>query len=86
MQLFQFCVENPGLIFILTVLWHLWIAFALVIIYIELHAHNSREEKREYRREFQDQREDRYTAARASASPRDQLPPDAPEARYMPKP
>ena len=79
MQLFQFCAENPGLIFILTVLWHLWIAFALVIIYIELHAHNSREEKREFRRQFQDERKDRY------AVPPDLTlkPPD--EFRSMPK-
>jgi hypothetical protein len=86
MQPFQFCAENPGLIFILTILWHLWIAIGLVIICIELHAHNSREEKREYRREFQDQRQDRYAVAGAPASPRGQRPPDDPEARYMSKP
>jgi hypothetical protein len=44
----------------LGLLWGLWIAFALGMIWFELHAHNSREEKNEFRRQFQDQRQDRY--------------------------
>jgi hypothetical protein len=56
MNLFQFCAEHPELALTLTILWHFWVAFALAIICIELHMHNSREEKNEFRRQLQDQR------------------------------
>ena len=86
MQLFQFCAEHPGLAFTLTILWHFWVAFALAVICIELHMHNSREEKNELRRQFQDQRQDSYAAAGLSTSPKGQSPAANREAPYMPKP
>jgi len=85
MQLFQFCAEHPGLAFTLTVLWHFWVAFALAIICIELHMHNSREEKNEFRRRFQEERRDSYAAAALSTPAKVQPPPVNPETRYMPK-
>ena len=84
--LFRFYFEHPSLVMTLGLLWALWVALALAMICIELHAHNSREEKREFRRQLEDQRQDRYAAAALSTSPRVQPPPDNPEARYMPKP
>ena len=58
----RFFLEYPGLVMTLGLLWGLWIAVALGIVCIELHAHNSREEKREFQRQFQDERKDRYAA------------------------
>ena len=77
--LLRFFLQYPSLGPTLGLLWALWVAFALAIICIELHAHNSREEQREFRRQFQDERKDRY------AVPTDLTlkPPD--EFRSMPK-
>jgi hypothetical protein len=75
----QFFIRHPDLLYTLGLLWGLWVAFALGMICFELHAHNSREEKREFRKQLQDERKDRY------AVPPDLTlkPPD--EFRSMPK-
>jgi hypothetical protein len=59
--LLRFAFEHPGIVLTVQVLWYFWVAFALAIICIEFHAHNSREEKREFQRQFREQREERRT-------------------------
>jgi len=70
----RFMFEHPGVVLTMQVLWYFWVAFALAMICFELHAHNAREEKREYQRRFKDEREERKTLA-ASKS---QDPPENP--------
>jgi hypothetical protein len=55
----QYLFEHQGLVLIATILWLFWVAFALGMICLELHFHNSREEQREFRRQCEDQRKDR---------------------------
>jgi hypothetical protein len=40
----------------LGLLWLLWIAFALLMIWLELHWHNAREQKRAFRAEWNEDR------------------------------
>jgi len=48
----QFFIKYPNLFFTIGLVWGLWIAFALGMICFEFHAHNSREEAKEFRRQF----------------------------------
>lgn len=75
----RFYIEHPNLVMTAGLLWALWVAFALGMIWFELHAHNSREEKNEFRRQFQDQRQDCYAAAALSTSRRVQPPSTTPD-------
>ena len=61
----QFFLKHPNLFYTIGLVYGLWIAFALGLICIELHAHNSREEKKEFRRQFEDQRQERYASLRS---------------------
>jgi hypothetical protein len=44
-----YLAEHPGVGLMIAAVWHLWVAAALAVICIELHAHNAREEKKEWR-------------------------------------
>jgi hypothetical protein len=54
--LLQICTEHPEIPVLITVLWHIGVALALALIYIELRAHNNRAEKTDLRQQFQDER------------------------------
>src|SRR5271169_4194431 len=81
---FRFYIEHPSLVMTLGLLWGLWVAFALGMIWFELHAHNSREEKNEFRRQFQNERQDRFAPTAMPTSRRGQPPSTTPDLSLKP--
>ena len=55
--LLQFALEHQDLGLLATIFWHLWIAFALTLIWFEIRAHNNRAEQADMREQFRQQRE-----------------------------